>query len=102
MLSILVATLFFLLLLAALYAAQRTAAQRSRMRRETREAENVLHAVFDALKEDVVEQFSSLRKLRGRKREEEQERIAQDVEKNMRVAEHFAQKEIEDIEKELE
>lgn len=101
--SILIASIIFLIAGILWYTGWRVVSWRARLRRETREAGNVLHAVFDTLRQDVTEQFKSLKKVRGQKgNREEQERILEDVKENMSVAERFAKKEIEDVEKELE
>ena len=52
--------------------------------------------------EDIAEQFDGLKKVRGKKRLAEEERVQEHIEKGLDIAERFAQKEIEDIEKEVE
>ncbi|MDP3900937.1 MAG: hypothetical protein Q8Q38_01155 [bacterium] len=102
MLAVLTTTFLFLLLIVAFYVVYRVVAWRARLRREVHEAEGVLHATFDALREDMAERLSSLRGLRGREAEEEQRRVQKDMEENLKVAERFARKEIEDVQKELD
>ncbi|MCK5122970.1 MAG: hypothetical protein KAQ87_02375 [Candidatus Pacebacteria bacterium] len=75
---------------------------RKRIRKEVHEAEDILEKAFNALYEDIAEQLEGLEKI-GSKREltREEKEIKRRFKKNLKTAEKFVRKEIEDIEKEL-
>ena len=85
------------------YIWHRITSWRGRIQEETHEAQSTLHNMFDVLRGDITEQFDGLKKIRSKKRLiEEEERVQKHIEEGLDVAERFAQKEIEDIEKEVE
>ena len=91
------------MLVLAWYIWHRVTSWRKRIRQETYEAQSTLHTMFDVLRKDISEQFDELGKIRNKKRLlEEQEKVQEHIEEGLKDAERFAQKEIEDIEKEVE
>lgn len=75
---------------------------RKRLKKEVREAESALHKAFNLLRENIRKKIKLLEKTRT-KREltAEEEKIAEQLKKDLNDAEKFVQKEIEDIEKEI-
>ena len=100
--SIIGAVIIVLIIGVIWYVWHRVTSWRKRIRNETHEAQETLHNTFDVLHEDIAEQFDGLKKVRGKKRLAEEERVQEHIEKGLDIAERFAQKEIEDIEKEVE
>jgi large-conductance mechanosensitive channel len=75
---------------------------RRKRRKEIGEAEDALHRAFDLLKEDIRENLKNLEKARSKRGlTNEEEKIANQLGKNLDDAERFLKKEIEDIEREL-
>lgn len=96
--------LFFLFLLTLFigYEWFRFRRWRAKLLKEAREAERVAHKAFDALHEDLTEQFKLLEKTRkSRKLTKAEEKLYRSVQKNLSIAEKFIRKEIKDVEKEL-
>ena len=101
--SIIGAVIIVLIVAVIWYIWHRVTSWRKRIQQETYEAQGTLHTMFDVLRKDISEQFDGLKKIRNKKRLlEEEERIEKHIEDGLDVAERFAQKEIEDIEKEVE
>ncbi len=70
-----------------------------KIKKEVREAEDALHKAFDLLKESVREQVKILEKVRSkRKLTEEEEKINEQLRKDLEDAEKYVRKEIKDIE----
>jgi len=73
-----------------------------RLWEEVREAEEAIHKAFDLLKEDVREQLEKLDGVRTKRQlAEKEEKIINQLKKDLDDAERFVRKEIGDIEKEV-
>lgn len=85
-----------------LYLWQRLKTQKFRVKKETKEAEKVLHKIFKALREDIKEQLDILEKAQtNRELTKEEEKIRKTLKENLIIAEKFIKKEIRDIIKQL-
>lgn len=74
---------------------------RKKGRKEVVEAEEALHRSFDLLKDDIRDNLKNLEKARSKRQlTEEEERIANQLKRNLDDAEKFIKKEIDDIERE--
>lgn len=91
--------LIILLLFVVWYGWHKFSMFRKKLKKEVREAESALHKAFDLLKEDIREQVKMLEKTKN-KREltEEEEKVIEQLKKDLDDAEKFVRKEIEDIE----
>lgn len=99
--SIIVTLLALLLLvvLALLWSWFQVKKWRDDQRKEIREAEEALHKAIDMLKEDIRDQVKLLERARSvRELTDEEERIVEQLSRDLDVAEKFVRKEIEDIE----
>ncbi len=75
---------------------------KKKIKKETREAEEALSKAFALLKEDVREQIKMLEKTKTKRQlTEEEEKIINQLTKDLYDAKKFVEKEIKDIEKEL-
>lgn len=75
---------------------------RRRVREEVREAEESIGKAFDLLREDLEKQLVLLERTKSKRDlTHEEARILTHVRKNLRTAEKYIKKEIEDIEKEV-
>ncbi len=75
---------------------------RRKLRVEVREVEESISKAFDALRDDMEKQLSLLEKAKTKRDlTREESRILTRVRKNLRTAEKYIKKEIEDIEKEV-
>ena len=75
---------------------------RKRIRKEVYEAENILEKAFSALYEDISEQLEKLDKVKSKRDlTKEEKEIRRKFRKNLKIAEKYIKKEIEDIEKEI-
>jgi len=76
--------------------------KKKRLWEEIREAEEAIHRAFDLLREDAREQIETLEGVKTRQQlVEKEEKIINQLKKDLNVAEEFVRKEIEDIEKEV-
>lgn len=72
---------------------------KKKVRREAREAEDVLHKVFDSLKENIRTQLKLLEKTKSKRAlTEEEGKVLQELKHSLDEAEHTVRKEIEEIE----
>jgi len=99
--SILISSVLFLAFF-VLFMIKKIKLSKRKLRKEVHEAEDSLEKAFSALYEDMAEQLESLEKI-GSKREltKEEEKIKKKFKDNLKIAENFIRKEIEDIEKEI-
>lgn len=99
--SILISSVLFLAFF-VLFMIKKIKLSKRKLRKEVREAEESLEKAFSALYEDMAEQLDSLERI-GSKREltSEEEKIKKRFKNNLKAAEKFVRKEIEDIEKEI-
>ncbi|MBI1974859.1 MAG: hypothetical protein HYS57_00690 [Parcubacteria group bacterium] len=73
---------------------------RRRVKEEVREAEQALHRAFDLLKEAIREQIKMLEKTRTKRQlTEEEEKVVQQLKRDLDGAEELMKKELEDIER---
>jgi len=76
---------------------------RRRLRREVHEAEESVTSAFRALSDDIQEQFEILEKVKSKRDlTREEKRISTRMKENLKVAESFIQKEIKDVEREVD
>ena len=95
-------TITLLLVLIALYATKRIRLSKKKLKKEVAEAEKSLEKSFDALQKDIAEQLEKLKKINSKRRlTKEEEKIKEEFKNNLKVAEEYIRKEIEDIEKEI-
>ena len=99
--SILVSSIL-LLAFFALFMLKKIKLSKRKLRKEVHEAEDSLEKTFCALYEDMAEQLENLEKI-GSKRDltREEEKMKKKFKDNLKIAEKFIRKEIEDIEKEI-
>ncbi len=97
-----IVALITLLLFISWYMWRKFSLLKKHLRKEVRDVELVLHKAFDLLKEDVRKQIKLVERTRT-KREltEEEEKIVEQLKKDLDSAEKFVEKEIQDIEKEV-
>ena len=66
--------------------------------KEIREVEQVLHAAFDKLREDMLKQLKLIEKAKSmRQLTKEEESIARRLKKDMDIAERMIEKEVDDV-----
>ena len=95
-------TCILLLALIIILGIRKIKLSRKKIRKEVYEAEDILKKAFDTLYENVAEQLSSLEKISSkRKLTKEEKEIKRKFKKNLKIAEKFIRKEIEDIKKEI-
>lgn len=91
--------LIFILLFIIWYGGHKFASFRKKLKKEIREAEEALHKAIDMLKEDIRDQVKLLERARStRELTDEEERIIDQLSRDLDVAEKSVRKEIEDIE----
>ena len=97
-----IATLVLLLILIAVCAIKKIRLSKKRLKKEVVEAEESLAKAFNALYEDIAEQLEKLNNIKS-KREltKEEKEIKRKFRKNLKIAEKYIKKEIEDIRKEI-
>lgn len=97
--------LIFVLLFIIWYGWHKFASFRKKLRnlrQEVREAESALHRAFDMLKEDIREQVKLLEKTKTKRQlTKEEEKVIEQLRRDLDDAERFVRKEIEDIEKNI-
>ena len=96
------AVLMFALIFILLYGWNKLSHLKKRLRKETREAEAILHKKFDLLKENMRQQIKTLEKTRAmRQLTEEEEKIIKQLGQHLDDTEVVIEKEIKDIEREI-
>ncbi|MDF1497934.1 MAG: cohesin domain-containing protein [Patescibacteria group bacterium] len=99
--SVLISSLLFLSFF-VLFMIKKVKLSKRKLRKEVHEAEDILEKSFSALYEDMAEQLESLEKIGSkRKLTKEEKKIKKKFKDNLKIAENFIRKEIEDIEKEI-
>lgn len=95
-------TIALLLAILLIYGIRKIKMARKKIRKEVLEAEDSLTDAFNILYEDINKQLEKLDKVKS-KREltKEEKEIKRRSRKNLKIAEKFVRKEIEDIEKEI-
>lgn len=77
-------------------------AWRRKLRKEVHEAEDSVTHAFDLIREDLEKQLGTLERTKTKRAlTREEGRILANIRKNLRIAERFIKKEVEDIEKEI-
>ena len=101
MIFILLGITGFLLILLFWFFVHHFLVWRRHVREEVREAQWALHNSFDALHQDMREQFEVLERTRNkRKLTPEEEQSYKHIKESLDIAEKFIQKELGDVEKE--
>ncbi len=97
-----IVALLFLLFGVIWYGWHKFSLLRKHVLKEVREAEAMLHQVFDLLRESVRDQIRLLeRASKKRQLTKEEEKVLKQLKKELNNAEKYIQREIEDIEKEV-
>lgn len=80
----------------------RVRAWRRKIRKEVHEAEESIERAFDLIREDMEKQLGTLERAKTKRTlTREEGRIMTNIRKNLRLAERFIKKELDDIEKEV-
>lgn len=86
-----------------IYGWHRLTLWKKRLRKEVREAEESISKAFKALYESIQEQFEILEDVKSKRQlTKEEKRILKQIREDLDVAEKYVEKEMKDVEKELE